>query len=150
MVKVYTSSVIDAPATYVWARIRDFNGLPDWHPGIAESRIELGQPADKVGCIRNFTLKDGGRIREQLLALSDYDFSVTYSILESPMGVENYIATLKLTPITDGNRCFAEWTAEFDCVPGREAELARMIGQGVFQGGFDALKTSTPRQGRVA
>ena len=140
MVKVYTSSVIDAPAGELWARIRDFNGLPDWHPGIAESRIELGQPADKVGCIRNFTLKDGGRIREQLLALSDYDFSVTYSILESPMGVENYIATLKLTPITDGNRCFAEWTAEFDCAPGREAELARMIGQGVFQGGFDALK----------
>jgi hypothetical protein len=142
MVKVYTSSVIDAPAGELWARIRDFNGLPDWHPGIAESRIELGQPADKVGCIRNFTLKDGGRIREQLLALSDYDFSVTYSILESPMGVENYIATLKLTPITDGNRCFAEWTAEFDCAPGREAELARMIGQGVFQGGFDALKQS--------
>jgi hypothetical protein len=58
------------------------------------------------------------------------------------MGVEKYIATLKLTPITDGNRCFAEWTAEFDCAPGREAELARMIGQGVFQGGFDALKQS--------
>jgi hypothetical protein len=140
MVKVYTSSVIDAPAAEVWARIRDFNGLPSWHPAIAESRIELQQPADKVGCIRNFTLRDGGRIREQLLALSDYDFSVTYSILESPMDVTGYIATLKLTPITDGNRAFAEWTAEFDCAPGREAELMQLIGQGVFQGGFDALK----------
>lgn len=146
MVKVYTSSVIDAPAAEIWDRIRDFNGLPSWHPGIADSRIELQQPADKVGCIRNFTLKDGGRIREQLLALSDYDFSVTYSILESPMGVSNYIATLKLTPVTDGNRCFAEWTAEFDCAPGREAELARNIGQGVFQGGFDALKSTMTRQ----
>ena len=140
MVKVYTSSVIDAPATEVWARIRDFNGLPSWHRAIAESRIELQQPSDKVGCIRNFTLRDGGRIREQLLALSDYDFSVTYSILESPMGVTGYIATLKLTPITDGNRAFAEWTAEFDCAPGREAELVQLIGQSVFQGGFDALK----------
>jgi len=140
MVKVYTSSVIDAPADRVWALLRDFNGLPRWHPAIAESRIEQGQPADKVGCIRNFTLQDGGRIREQLLALSDYDYSVTYSILESPMGVENYIATLKLVPVTDGERCFAEWTAEFDCDPSRETELARQIGQGVFQGGFDALK----------
>ncbi len=140
MVKVYTSSVIDAPASEVWARIRDFNGLPSWHPAIAESRIELQQPSDKVGCIRNFTLREGGRIREQLLALSDYDFSVTYSILESPMGVSGYIATLKLTPITDGNRTFAEWSAEFDCAPARESELARTIGQGVFQGGFDALK----------
>jgi hypothetical protein len=140
MVKVYTSSVIDAPADRVWALLRDFDGLPRWHPAIAESRIEQGQPADKVGCIRNFTLQDGGRIREQLLALSDYDYSVTYSILESPMGVENYIATLKLVPVTDGERCFAEWTAEFDCDPSRETELARQIGQGVFQGGFDALK----------
>ncbi len=150
MVKVYTSSVIDAPAGEIWSQIRDFNGLPKWHPGIADSRIELGKSADQIGCIRNFTLKDGGRIREQLLALSDYDFSVTYSILESPMGVENYIATLKLTPITDGNRCFAEWTAEFDCAPARERELAHNIGQGVFQGGFDALKTMMTRQRRIA
>ncbi len=140
MVKVYTSSVLDAPADKVWSEIRDFNGLPRWHPAIKDSYIEHQLPSDKVGCIRNFTLKAGGRIREQLLALSDFDYSVTYSILESPMGVENYVATLKLSPITDGNRTFAEWTAEFDCPPARAKELAQNIGQGVFQGGFDALK----------
>ena len=57
------------------------------------------------------------------------------------MGVENYVATLKLTPVTDGNRTFAEWSAEFDCAPERERELAQNIGQGVFQAGFDALKS---------
>jgi hypothetical protein len=56
------------------------------------------------------------------------------------MGVDNYVATLKLTPITDGNRTFAEWSAEFDCDEARERELSQVIGQGVFQGGFDALK----------
>ena len=56
------------------------------------------------------------------------------------MGVENYVATLKLTPVTDGARCFAEWSAEFDCAEARERELIETIGQGVFQGGFDALK----------
>ena len=40
----------------------------------------------------------------------------------------------------DGERTFVEWTAEFDCVPEREAELVSNIGGGVFQGGFDALK----------
>ena len=64
----------------------------------------------------------------------------SYEILESPMGVEHYVATLKLTPVTDGARCFAEWSAEFECEPGRERELTESIGQGVFQGGFDALK----------
>ena len=141
MVKVHTSSVIDAPSDHVWAVVRDFNALPKWHPAIRDSRVEGGLPADRVGCIRNFNLKDGGNIREQLLALSDYDYSCTYSILESPMGVRNYIATLKLTPITDGNRTFAEWSAEFDAPPSRERRLAEDIGQGVFQAGFNSLKT---------
>ncbi|MCA3212455.1 MAG: SRPBCC family protein [Betaproteobacteria bacterium] len=140
MIRVYSSSVIDAPADRVWEVVRDFNGLPDWHPLIADSRIEGGLAADRVGCIRNFRTRDGGLIREQLLTLSDYDYECTYAILESPMGVDNYVATLKLTPITDGNRTFAEWSAEFDCDEARERELSQVIGQGVFQGGFDALK----------
>jgi hypothetical protein len=141
MTQVYASSIIAAPADRVWDVVRDFNALPDWHPAIAESRIEAGAPADQVGCVRAFRLRDGGFIRERLLALSDYDYSVTYSILESPMGVENYVATLKLTPVTDGNRTFAEWSAEFDCPPEREAALVEQIGKGVFQGGFDSLKS---------
>lgn len=140
MIKVYTSAVIEAPSDRVWEHIRDFNGMPKWHPMIADSRIEEGLPSDRIGCVRNFRTKDGGQIRERLLTLSDYEYECTYSILESPMGVDNYVATLKLTPVTDGNRTFAEWSAEFDCDPAREQELARNIGQGVFQGGFDALK----------
>src|SRR4029434_11280571 len=114
MVQVYASSVIDASADNVWSRIRDFNAMPLWHPLIADSRIENGQPGDRVGCIRQFHLRDCGNIRQRLLALSDYEYSCTYEILESPMGVEHYTATLKLTPVTDGARCFAEWSAEFD------------------------------------
>ena len=33
------------------------------------------------------------------------------------MGVENYVATLRLTPVTDGDKTFLEWSAEFDCAP---------------------------------
>ena len=47
--------------------------------------------------------------------------------------------------MTDGNRTFAEWWAEFDCAPAREGELAQGIGQGVFQAGFDALKATFRR-----
>jgi Polyketide cyclase / dehydrase and lipid transport len=140
MIKVYTSTVINGSADAVWAIVRDFNGLQKWTPFVAESRIEGGLPSDKVGCIRNFRLKDGGIIREQLLTLSDYDYQCTYSILESPMGVTNYVATLKLTPVTDGNTTFAEWWAEFDPPAGKEKELAEGIGQGVFQTAFNSLK----------
>jgi hypothetical protein len=145
MVRIYVSSVIDSSADTVWSRVRDFNGMPQWHPGIADSRIENGEPSDRVGCIRHFHTRDGGMIRERLLALSDYEYSVTYAILESPMGVENYVSTFKLTPITDGSRTFAEWSAEFDCAEGRERELTELIGQGVFQVGLDALKRQSRR-----
>ncbi|MEM7210996.1 MAG: SRPBCC family protein, partial [Pseudomonadota bacterium] len=84
MARVYVSSVINAPSSRVWDRVRDFNGLPRWHPRIRDSRIEDALPADKVGCIRNFNLQNGDNIREQLLGLSDYDMFCTYSILESP------------------------------------------------------------------
>jgi hypothetical protein len=140
MTQVYISSVINAPAPEIWRVIRNFNGLPDWTPFVADSRIEQNLPADQVGCIRNFTLKTGSRIRERLLALSDYDLSCTYSILESDMGVENYIATLSLTPVTDGNLTFAEWMADFDCAEEREQALIREIGQNVFQAAFNNLK----------
>ncbi len=72
MTHVYASSIISASVDQVWKVVRDFNALPAWHPSIAESRIEEGRPADQVGCVRAFRLKDGGFIREQLLVLSDY------------------------------------------------------------------------------
>lgn len=140
MARVYVSSVVNAPADRVWDRIRDFNALPKWHPRIRDSRIEEALPADKVGCVRNFHLQNGDNLRERLLGLSDYDMFCTYSILESPMPLEDYVATLRLTPITDGDRCFIEWSAEFSCAPEVEAELTSGIATNVFQGGFDALK----------
>ncbi|WP_305989028.1 MULTISPECIES: SRPBCC family protein [unclassified Roseibium] len=140
MARVYTSSVINAPAAKVWERIRDFNGLPKWHPRIRESRIEDALPADKVGCIRNFNLQNGDNIREQLLGLSDYDLFYSYSMLEGPMPLSDYIATLRLTPVTEGDRTFIEWSAEFECDPENEDDLVSGIGTNVFQGGFDALK----------
>lgn len=140
MPRVYISSVIDAPAARVWERIRDFNGLARWHPAIRDSRIENGEPSDRVGCVRDFHLQNGDRIREKLLGLSDYDMFCTYSILESPMPLTDYVATLRLTPVTDGDRTFAEWTAEFNCAEEEAEGLVTGIGMDVFQAGFSALK----------
>ena len=138
---VFVSSVLDASVDDVWAKVRDFNALPEWHPAIADSQIEEGKASDQVGCIRNFNLKDGGNIREQLLELNDVEHKCTYSILESPMPVENYMAALSLTPITDGDRTYIQWTAQFGVPAEAEEELVAFVGGGVFQGGFDSLKS---------
>jgi hypothetical protein len=140
MARVYVSSVIPAEASRVWERIRDFNALPKWHPRIRDSRIEDALPSDKIGCIRSFHLQSGDNIREQLVGMSDYDLFVTYVMLDGPQPWSDYMATLRLTPVTDTGHCFAEWSAEFSCDPRDESDLVTGTGRNVFQGGFDALK----------
>ncbi len=109
--KVYESVVIPGPIEEVWDVIRDFNSMPKWHPAIAESEIVKGTG---VGSVRRLILEDKSNIEEKLLALSDTDCKYTYSILKSPMPMENYIATLSLSEITATNQTFAEWYSNFD------------------------------------
>jgi hypothetical protein len=98
MPSVYYSAVLPAPIETVWAAIRDFKALPDWHPAFCNSTIEDGRSSDAVGCVRSFHLKDGGHLREKLLALSDRNHTCTYAILESPLPLTDYVSTLRLLP----------------------------------------------------
>lgn len=127
-----------APET-VWQKIRDFNGLPSWHPMIARSAMEDGKSGDQVGAVRNFFTHDGGNIREQLLGLNDRDRVISYSILESGMGVSDYVAEIALQRISHDNSTLAKWTAEFNCADDQAAELEQFIGQTVFQEGLAHL-----------
>jgi hypothetical protein len=56
------------------------------------------------------------------------------------MAVKNYQATVELRKVTDGDRTYIQWTAEFDTEPEEEAGLIELIGIGVFMGGLDSLK----------
>ena len=140
MLKVTRSAIIDAPIGVVWELVRDFNSHIDWHPAIADSFIEHGEAADQVGCVRNFRLKDGSHLREQLLALSDRDHLSTYCILEATLPMRRYVATVRLSPVTDGDRTFWHWQSTFDVPRGRELEFERMVGDGVYVGGFEGIR----------
>jgi hypothetical protein len=137
--RTYRSAVIHAPIETVWDKVRDFNGLPIWHPAIASSEIEEDRSSDSVGCVRKFRLQDGALLRERLLALSDLEHTFTYSILVSPMPVKNYVATFKLTRITVGDDTLAEWWADFDVTSGTDEEMITFVGDGVFVAGFKTL-----------
>ena len=140
MIRVTRSTIIDAPVARVWAVLRDFNSHSAWHPAVGESQIENGEAADQVGCVRNFHLKDGNHIREQLLALSDQDYLSTYCIVDATLPMRRYVATVRLKPVTDGNRTFWHWQSTFEVPPGREAEFAELVGTGVYEGGFAGLR----------
>jgi hypothetical protein len=139
MKTVYRSTVFDAPIEAVWPLIRDFNGWT-WLPLGSGSAIEGGGPADRVGCIRQMGIGDGPpAAREMLMGLSDEDHSLTYGIVESIVPLKGYVATVRLRPITDGNRTFAEWSGRLDDSEQADA-LVAMVGEQVYEGGFAGLR----------
>ncbi len=149
MIKIFSSTLIDAPVDQVWTRVKDFNGLPNWHPSATDSRIEDTHAPGAVGCIRNFALTDGsGRIRETLLAISDADRSLTYNMLSGgPLPFVDYIAAMQFWPVTDRGNTFAAWSAEFDVSDHQADHWKRFVAEDVFIGGFRALEKSFKRNG---
>ena len=73
---VYISAVIDAPVEEVWRIMRDYNGMPSYHPGIKHSLIEDGRPSDQVGCVR--------RLRWQRVLCGRFCSAWTTRITSSP------------------------------------------------------------------
>lgn len=140
MVKVVRSTILPAPTDAVWDVIRDFNGHDRWHPAVAASRVERGEPADRVGCVRAFRLEDGSELREKLLTLSDLEQSFSYCLLDTPIPLFNYVAHVRLSPVTDGDMTFWEWESRFDAPAGRQAELAELVGTGIYSAGFEAIR----------
>jgi NADPH:quinone reductase-like Zn-dependent oxidoreductase len=140
MVTVVRSTVINAPIDEVWAFLRDFNAHDQWHPAVSVSHIEDGKTPDQIGCVRNFRLVDGAQLREQLLALDDRGRTYTYCILDSPIPLVGYVSTVTLKPVSDGNRTYWHWRSTFNPPPERAAELARMVGEDIYVGGFEAAR----------
>lgn len=135
---VYVSDVIDSPIAAVWNVMRDFNSLSTYHPLVMTSHIENNQTGDVVGCIRHLTFETGF-VREKLVMLDDVAHAFSYTILEGTLPVLNYIAGVRLHPITNSNRTFCEWWADFDVIDGDRNALIEFIGQNVFQVGFQSV-----------
>ena len=114
MARSYYSTVLDESAGMIWSVIRDFGNYALWVDGVDDARIEDERPGDAVGAVRNVRMGET-RIRQKLLAHSDRERSYTYEFCEPcRLPVRDYVATIRVTPIVDGNRAFVEWWATFD------------------------------------
>jgi len=138
MAKIQVSSVIAAPVDRVWDHIRDFNSLPKWFPGVIDSHIEAGAVPNQPGCVRNFGLEGGVRIREQMLTISDQSHECKYKMIECPLPIANYVATVRLSP-SDGNGTLVDINSQFDSPPAQEKEMVGLL-TSTYQGAFELLK----------
>ena len=128
-ITVIRSAVIDAPIDLVWSVLRDFNSHDRWHPAVVRSRMDNDVGGDVVGGVRGFSLTDGAELREQLLRHSDHEYTFSYCILDSSLPLFDYIATVRLKPVTDGNRTFWDWRSQFRAPDDRAAEMVNLAGR---------------------
>ena len=107
--KAIEKITINAPPAAVWARIKNFDALKDWHPAIAES------PADKgnaVGSVRQLKLKGGGALTETLEAFDDTKMKYSYRAKDGgALPVTNYTSTISVSG--EGNQSVVEWRGAF-------------------------------------
>jgi len=112
---VYISAVIDAPVEEVWKIMRDYNGMPSYHPGIKHSLIEDGRPERSAGCVRRLTLAEGF-VREVLLSMDDRNYIFTYEIVEGTLPVRGYVAGVRLQSRYPGQPDVRGVVADFEVV----------------------------------
>lgn len=140
MVLVHCCVPVDASAAAVWSRIGDFAALSAWHPAVTASPLEQDGPSDRPGCVRALSLANGATIREQLLEHDQAGLRYRYSIVESPLPVEGYTATLQVVA-TGADSARIEWTARFQAAEADAEGVARALGE-VFSGGLEAVATT--------
>ena len=141
--KVTETMAINAPASAVWARIRDFDALAAWHPAVEASPASDG---NNEGSLRIVRLKGGGAIEEVLESHDDAKMRYSYRIKQAgPLPVTNYASTL--TVKADGNTAIVEWRGAFyrgypnnDPPPDQNDEAAVKAITGVYTSGLARLK----------
>lgn len=132
MAKINMKTNINVAADEVWKLIGGFNTLPDWHPAIEKSELE------EEGSMRRLSLTGGGTVVEKLERLDDSERVYTYSIIDSPLPVSNYTATIRVKEDGEG-KTTVEWSSEFEAKGAAENEAMDVIA-GIYQVGFDNLK----------
>jgi len=142
---VTKSETIDASASKVWDAVKNFDGLNTWHPALAKDEIVEGKN-NHVGAVRLLTLKDGGTIKEKLLAYDSAHRSMHYSIIEGVLPFSHYTSTISVKS-AGKNKATITWSGSFKRKntgdnPGEKEndKAATDTAAAVYTGGLDNLK----------
>ncbi len=117
-----------------WGAIAEFCSIKDWHPVVAEC-----EQFEKDGVtMRRLVTGDGGEILEELNEMNDAGRSYTYSIIDSPLPVADYVSTMTVTGNGDG--ATIEWSSNFNANGAGDDEAIEVM-TGIYRAGLDELKS---------
>jgi hypothetical protein len=87
---------IRASQKKVWVLVKNFDGLPKWHPAFKNDVIKSGKN-NTTGAMRTLTLVSGESFDEKLLKFDDRKMFFRYRIVgDSPFPITDYVSTLSV------------------------------------------------------
>lgn len=133
MTQVERTVRLAAPAAEVWALIGPFDGLPNWHPAVLACRLGTEDGAT----LRHLTVVGRIELVERLVALDETGRSCRYVLVDGPLPVEGYVATLAVADGGDGTST-ATWSARFEPAGAPEDVAVEAVG-GIYDAGLNSL-----------
>lgn len=135
MANTTVSIEIPASVDQVWQLMGGFDSLPDWLPFIPKSVVSEG------GRVRTLTTSDGGTVIERLEAFDNRQRSYSYSIIQAPFPVVDYLSTIAVVATADSNITRVEWSGSLTPVNVSDAD-AEALFSGIYRDGLQALKNN--------
>ncbi|CAH9083862.1 unnamed protein product [Cuscuta europaea] len=125
-----TARLVKVSADQIWPLFQDFFGLNKWFPGLSICNGIHGTNGTP-GCVRHCTgfsipaengISVPGWSHERLTAIDPVNKSFSYEMVDSNIGFQSYVSTVKILPDSGGEGCVVEWRFSVDPVAGMTLE----------------------------
>ncbi len=129
---------LGASGNDVWKLIGKFQNFGQWHPAV--EKCETTDHPKEGRSVRTLYLTGGAKVVEELTHMDTSERCYRYRILESPLPMKNYEATLKVTETPQG--CEVEWSCDFTA-DNPSADGMKQLNdtiQDIYSGGLDNLR----------
>ena len=128
------SAYIELPVSghIIWQLIGGFSSLADWAPNIPKSATTEG------GRVRHLATPNGVTIVERLEKFDNAARRYSYSIVQAPFPVTDYLATISVCDNASGSGCRVDWSGTFMAKGVGDDEASKLV-QGIFEDGLKAL-----------
>ena len=134
MATVTVAEHIRVSAGKVWETAGKFEEIHKWVPAYTAMEV-IGSSADVE---RTLTLSDGSVVREKLVGSTEEPPAYTYTYLDGPLPVEEFISTLMVVPNGD-EECLVSWVCSFRPTGASEQDAISTV-SAIFKAGLMELK----------
>lgn len=128
---MHHSTIVEADPDTVWAEVRDALNLVKIVSGDAVKNVcwAEGGATERVPSRYDFTLVFcDGLVQQEVAGRNELERSQTYRAVAPTTGVDGYVATIRVRPITnDPDRSFFEWSRELTIAPDADPEVVESI-----------------------